>query len=468
MKVLLINPNNIKPPVIPIGMVYIATYLKQHDVEVIFVDLCFDTMPQNTITKELKENKPDIIGIGIRNIDNLVYTKSKAYLDDIKDIVTFIKATLKNTPIVVGGAGYSIFPTEVYKFLDVDFGIIGEGEKSFLELCHYLAGDLNGLEEISGLVYKDNNNVRINTINNMSEQELNMIPFPDYSILDWDRYYYEGGVCPIQTKRGCALKCIYCTYPIIEGECFRLRDPHKVVDEMEYMKNRYGMDYFYIVDSIFNVPFDHTEQICDEIIRRNLKINWFAYLSPVGFTKKRLEKLYQSGADGIWFSVDTCSDVMLKRMGKGYNLNTLRNAVNLCKKIGMRCHFILVLGGPGENEETLKETFDFLNEVQVEIVIIMYGLRVYPGTQLLTEIGDTIDRDSLLQPYFYLSPSIKDIQAVIKDKIKGKSNWFLDSTNPTRIEQVMHIYVEKKIQDCYKKGLKGPYWAIIDKLLQRR
>lgn len=467
MKYLIICSNRMKPPVMPIGVIYVATYLKKKGIDVKLVDMCFmDNYIEETM-KEIEEFKPDLIGIGIRNIDNVVFKQSEFFVPEIQDIVTEIK-NRTDTPIVLGGAGFSIFPKELLELLGLNYGIVGEGEKSTYQLCQYMQGK-EKLENIAGLVYRNEDGVlKSNLICNMDSEELEDIPFPDYSLIDIDKYYYEGGVFSIQTKRGCALGCIYCTYPVIEGKNFRLRNKKSVVDEMEEIIKKTKLNYFYFVDSIVNVPFSHIEDICDEIVERKLDLNWFGYISPLGFTEERLQKMVRSGMDGAWFSVDTCSNTMLKSMHKGYDAEDINKALDICKKNNIRYNLVLLLGGPGETEETLNETFDFLEQCNPNLVIIMYGLRVYPGTDIydITLKRGIVDKEqNLLNPVFYVSEEVENnIVDIIRNRTEGHNNWHFTPAEWNRKEKIKNTLVEKSVQKYYQKGVRGPFWAVVDKI----
>ncbi|WP_238651767.1 B12-binding domain-containing radical SAM protein [Paenibacillus piscarius] len=468
MNVLLINPNRIKPPVMPLGLIYIQSFLNEHGVKTNLLDLCFDQHTEAAVQKTIAEFKPDMIGIGIRNVDNVVYTQNEYFLKDIKQLVGQIKA-ITGVPVVLGGAGYSIFPEEILKDVGAEYGIVGEGEKSMLLLCEFMQGK-GRLADIPGLIYAGQEHlIRSNPICNLANEELDTLPFPDYSCIDTEKYYKDGGVCSIQTKRGCALGCIYCTYPIVEGRAFRLRKAEQVVKEMKDIVEKYGMNYFYFVDSIFNVPFRHAENICDEIIKSKLEIQWFGYVSPQGFTKSRLEKMVRSGADGIWLSTDTCSELMLKNMGKGYGTKAIIQAIEVCKAAGVRYNLVLVLGGPGETVETLNETFDFLEKYDPNIALVMYGLRIYPGTplyEIAKQEAVLSNRPDLLIPEFYVSPAVNEsIIDVIQSRLKGHENWFATPDIWDRKEKLKNVLLEKRMQEYYRNGVRGPFWAVVDKLI---
>ena len=136
---LLVNPNRFKdPPVIPIGLEYIATALEKHNHNVDILDLCFCESPEGEITKALFKKSYDLVGFSIRNIDSLGYFRGEFFLPSIKPLVQCVKNY--NIPVLLGGSGFSAMPYEILDYLDGDYGIIGPGEMMFprfLELLQY-------------------------------------------------------------------------------------------------------------------------------------------------------------------------------------------------------------------------------------------------------------------------------------------------------------------------------------------
>lgn len=467
MNVLLINTNQFRPPVLPIGILCVATYLRQKGLDVEVLDLCFEDNIEEITIAYMEKYKPDLVGVGIRNIDNILCTQSEWFLPSVSETVKLIKSISK-VPIVVGGAGFSIFPERIVEMLEMDYGIVGEGEKSFYLLTKALNNEFE-LENIPGLVYRDKAGIlQSNTVENMTTDELNELENVDLSFVDSEKYYNVGGVCSLQTKRGCGLGCIFCTYPVIEGKCFRLRKVSKIIEEIKYRVEINNMTYFYFVDSILNIPWKHMDSLCDEIIKNKLDIKWFSYVSPEGFTEKRLKNMMDSGCDGIWFSVDTCSAEMLVNMEKGYDINTIENAINICRENNIKYNLVLLLGGPGETNDTLNETFDFLEKYDPNLAVILYGLRIYPGTKLydiaLSEGIITNDTD-LLKPIFYISDKVKDtIIDTIKFRCVDHPNWYATPETWSRQDKIKNILLEKKVEDLYKSGERGPFWAIVDKI----
>jgi radical SAM superfamily enzyme YgiQ (UPF0313 family) len=255
-----------------LGLAYLASAVKDSGHEVTILDLNFSDDIRGDVSKTIHNFSPDVIGISIRNIDNATMLHSVYFIPTIKEIVTLCKK-FTDAPIILGGPGFSMMPVEILKELDVSYGIVGEGEIAFPNMlsCLNKGGEIS---KISGAVYRNGDRVIKNRIRNMPSQELDKIPLPDRDLLNNKRYLNDGGMGNIQTKRGCDRRCIYCTYPIIEGRKLRFRSPKKVVDEIEILINQIDIDYLHFSDSTFNIPNEHAIAVCKEMIKRGIKIKW--------------------------------------------------------------------------------------------------------------------------------------------------------------------------------------------------
>jgi len=453
MKVLLISVNNETDPypVAPIGIMYIASALKEkgHDVQIF--DLCFVEDDVQAIKDSIKGFLPDVIGISIRNIDNLIYNKSIFYLPRIKNIVDAIREYTSAT-IVAGGSGFSIFPGEVLKYLNLDIGIVGEGEIAF---PMYLDAISNGgdIYRIPNLCYLKDDELKLN-ITQHDHPNL----FPDRSLLDNKQYLELGGMGNIQSKRGCPFSCIYCTYPHINGNRLRLREPRDVVEELKEMVSEYGIDYVFFTDDIFNVPEDHASAICEDIIRNNLKIDWTCFATPKNMTRELAGLMKKAGCNGVEFGTDACSERTLKGLNKHFTADDIASAAEYCKSVDLPHAHYIIIGGPGEDELTLNETFTFFDKINPTAVIALIGLRIYPNTVLHKRAVDEniIEKNrNLLEPVFYLTPEmgIDIIFQKVSEHAEQRHNWIVPGLN---------IRCDNKVLTMLRQmGKRGPLWDML-------
>lgn len=462
-KIILINANNEhKPyPVPPIGLFLVASSIKnKYDIKI--VDGVFKTTEE--IISEVINFKPDYIGISIRNIDNLQIIDSKCFYDHIQNnIIKPIKAA-SSSPIILGGSGFSIFAEHLIKKLNVNYGVIGEGEKVFPELLQYL-DEGKDPSKLPGVI--TNNKKRF--INNSYFLDVTKLPFTEFDKhINFDAYK-DKGAYSIQTKRGCCHKCIYCTYTYLEGNNYRLRSPKDVADEIEEANKRLGYLIFEFVDSTFNDPPGHAEEICREIIKRKINVGLRTMgINPANASEELFDLMIRAGFTQIDCTPDSASPVMIKSLKKNFTLDQLKRTADIIKKKDIPTMWFFILGGPQENEKTILESFDFIDNYvyELDMVHITKGLRIYPNTELydiaLKEKIISKD-DDLIYPLFYLSKelTLDKLNEIISREIYKRPNCIpAEESTPSKLmlESAM------KIKDRLK--LNKPMFRILLKLRQ--
>ena len=444
-RVLLVNTNSEKVPypVPPVGLCLVANSIKQaYDVQI------YDCMFEERIrlVNIINDYRPDYIGLSIRNIDNLEIENPICYVDLIAD--RFIKKIKKNTsvPIILGGSGFSIFPEILMKTLDADYGVIGEGEEAFLKLLDSLDKGKD-VSMITGIIVKGNKNYMKSTYS----YDLSNLSFSEIDLKLNFSSYKEESAYSIQTKRGCYHKCIYCTYPYIEGRSFRTRSPKDIADEIEQVYNRLGYTLFEFVDSTFNDPPGHAEDICREISKRKMKIRLRAMgINPAHATKELFELMLSAGFAQIDCTPDTASLRMISNLKKNFTFSQLKNTAKIIKEYDMPTIWFFIFGGPGENEDTIKESFDFIDKCinNYDVVHMTLGLRIYPNTDLynIAVKEGKIKRDeNIISPKYYISKELdkQKIKKIISEKAKTRPNCITatESTAPLQM-----IEAAKKIR----------------------
>lgn len=456
MKILLISVNQEKHPypVQPLGLAYIAGALRAKGHEVKIIDLCFMEYFQKELLLILKEFNPQLIGFSIRNIDNTSFPNTKYYLPVIKNVVDFCRRNI-NAHLIVGGSGFSIMPKEILQYLDMNIGVIGEGEDTLCELAEKIERKID-LKDTKGIAYFEGNTYIENKLD-YTKNRVNGL-FPARELLDVKRYIAEGSITNIQTKRGCGFKCIYCTYPILEGEKVRMRSPQGVIDEIEMLNKRYGIDYFYFIDSTFNFPLEHAMEICEEIIKKGLKIKWTAFFHPKFITKKLAALLVQSGCSGIEFGIDSASGKILKKLKKGFCVKEIIESTSICQKAGLKVCCYLLLGAPGEDMKSLKETFKIMKKVSPTAIIAQSGIRIYPGTEIeKIAVADGYDLGNYLPPKFYIPKGLRgNLVKLIREFASNYPNFIYEGST-----EEIPIEILKRMR---KMGVKGPLWELKGKV----
>lgn len=466
-KILLVNSNTESTPypVSPLGLCMVATATEQAGYKVKLFDGLWDQRhdddqrSRNSLTDMLHDFQPDVIGVSVRNIDDVVMEKPVYYVDEIERLfINPIKKYGKGITIL-GGAGYSLFPEDLLERWQFDYGIVGPGEKTLVTLLKSLENGVSQ-SQIPGLLVRDSNNqIKGRQRSNLPEKR-STLTVPDPRIdthLDFEPYRSRSSY-PIQTKRGCALKCLYCSYPTLEGKTYQLRTAKDVVDEIESVIERLPDVVFEFVDSTFNHPPQHAENICRELIKRGLSVRLRTMgVNPSGVTPELVTLMREAGFTQIDCTPDSASDEMLKSLRKGFTREKLEEVVGILKDADMPTMWFFVLGGPGENDTTLDETFDFIDRFidERDLVHITEGLRIYPKTGLaeVALLEGLIQKDeSLLIPLFYVSPFLgqEKLATRVKEFVSDHYNCLRSvESSPSRemIQKAMEIRKREDISD---------------------
>ncbi len=448
MKLLLISANRERDPypVFPIGLACLAGPLAAAGHGMTVLDLCFESDPPQAISAALAEQQPDAVVISLRNLDNVTWPGTRSYLDGVRDIVTLVHG---RAVAIIGGSGFSLMPVEVLAAVGADYGVAGEGEHVLPRLldCLETGGDPSLLP---GVVVSG----RPGFIPPLPVESFGT---PDRTLFDVARYYREGGMANVQTKRGCPFGCIYCTYPLLEGRSMRLRPIAEIIAEIRALVDDFGVSYLYFVDDIFNYPPDFASQLCRAMTMAKLPVNWSAFINPDFITAELMDDMLAAGCDAVEFGSDSGSPLMLKNMRKSFSVEDLRKASHLCTELGLDFAHYMLFGGPGETRATILETFDLMDEVKPTAVIAMTGIRIYPHTALYrTAIDEGLIQEStsLLEPVFYISPLIRDGFAdLITSEAMKRRNW---------IAPGLEINASSAMLDAIRMfKVKGPLWKMI-------
>ncbi|MBN2407764.1 MAG: cobalamin-dependent protein [Elusimicrobia bacterium] len=460
MKVLLVNTNTMKPAVSPIGLEYVGEYLRNRGVEVAVCDLCLDDDPEVSVS----ETAPDVIGITVRNTDDCTYPSSRFFLPEIKKLIDGIKKKTP-APIVLGGVGFSVMPEQVMRFLGADYGIYGDGEKAFFEFV----SKYPETDGVPNLIYRSGAGYARNPAEYADAGGLSF----GRDLFDNRRYFDEGGMGSVETKRGCDRRCVYCADPLAKGGCLRLRDPDMVAEELSALHRR-GVYAYHFCDSEFNIPYEHAENVCRSVIKRGLgkKIGWYCYCSPVRFDASLAKLMKEAGCRGINFGADSGNDGILERLRRDHRAADLEGTGKACREAGLVFMYDLLLGSPGEDAKTLGETIGLMKRISPDIVGTAIGVRIYKDTQLarLAEeegldednrslYGAVLDNADMLLPLFYISGRIGDRIYSLTEDLIGGDRRFIFSHGKGRKDY--NYDGNALLLGEIKKGKRGAYWDIL-------
>jgi radical SAM superfamily enzyme YgiQ (UPF0313 family) len=475
----LINTNRMTPAIGPIGLDYVAASVQRASLEVEVLDLGLADEPERAIKEYFSCRDPELVGLSFRNADDCFWPSADWFVPGLKDTITSIRS-MADVPIVIGGVGFSILAKPIVEYTGADFGISGDGEASITELYRQLKAERR-FKDVPGLIWRENNSIR----NNPPSWPESISLGTSRNFIDNKSYFEKGGQCGLETKRGCNRDCIYCADPLAKGDRLRLRNPSEIADEVQSLLSQ-GIDVLHLCDSEFNVPRSHADAVCKELNRRSLgdKIRWYAYLSPLPFDADLARAMARAGCVGINFTGDSACESMLRTYRQRHSREDLAAAVKLCRLNKIAVMIDLMLGGPGETPQTVRETIDFIKKIGPDCAGAALGIRVYPGTtmeqivaeELRDQTNTSIRRKysgpiNLLKPTFYISEALGEHPAeLVRDLIDGDQRFFepaveTDNKATEGSDAANYNYNENLLlTQAIREGARGAYWDILRRL----
>ncbi|MFW6372643.1 MAG: lipid biosynthesis B12-binding/radical SAM protein [Thermodesulfobacteriota bacterium] len=448
MKVLLISANTFTHPypVYPLGLDHVAGAVAEfHDVRI--ADL--NPMGGNGAVEAVIHGfRPDIIGMAIRNVDTTDSTAPDGFVASYRDLIRRIRQAV-SAPVVLGGAGFTIFPKEMMAMLDADYGVVGEGER-FLTLLDALERGETAFG-LPGIVTRESNAAEIPSVwkgrfGPRFQSESDRFGF----------YLQRGGMLNLQTKRGCRFRCIYCTYPRIEGRRFRFIPPDEVAQTARRLQEA-GARYLFITDAVFNGDADHSLAVARAFRRIGLSVPWGGYFSPMRPPEGYYREMADAGMTHVEFGTESLCDAVLTAYRKQFRAADVRAAHRAARDAGLHIAHYFLLGGPGETPETLNQTLSIIDKLDRSVLFFFCGMRIYPHTELYdiaVKEGRISSDRNLLEPVYYRSSAIppEEIVRTVREKAGGRPNWVIGSGGPRAAETIARMY---------QKGYVGPLWEYL-------
>lgn len=356
----------------PLGLGYIATVLDRNGVEVKIVD---NYLQRHDMAVEIDDFKPDAIGM---------YMHSPGYfvgLDQIEEI-----KRLTNVPLLVGGPQASLMPESIPD--SVDHIVQGEGELVMLEYCRGA--------ELPKLV----SNAVTGRITNLDEQ----IPFPDYKFFwgkkyNWELDLYGTTSTPVftmHTSRSCPYRCTFCGVADIWTRRYTQFSAEAILAQIDFLVATYGCKGIYFREDLFTANHKRLANICDGLIARGYDFVWAAEARADITDPLLVEKMYRSGCRGLFLGIEAGTDESLLRKKKDLDLDTIRTFFRHAKAVGLPTYATFCMGTPGETDEEIKRTIDFINEIQPTAVdrFAYLGLPKSEDYRTLETTGDYYHKDA--------------------------------------------------------------------------
>lgn len=482
MNVLLVNPNREQMPwpVVPVGLCTVASALRRagHDVDVL--DLTFSRDLRRDVTTRVRERCPELVGLTIRNIDNCNFEAPHFYLTEIRDeVVRALRESGSTAPVVVGGSAVNVSPSDTLRYLEADYALVGEGEEALVELAGALENK-RGIHGVKGLLEPGRGSTKplpvLDTGRLLRGEPPNgravVHDFASsarseaYRWVDLSKYAAQGGPYPIQSKRGCALKCSYCVYNNIEGHAYRLRRAREVLDEIEEAVE-HGVRAVDFVDSTFNLPLSHARDLCEELARRALPVELSTMgLNPAGVTPELVQAMKRAGFKSVMCTPESAAEATLAGLNKGFKKHAVVRAARALGQAGIPTYWFFMLGAPGETLETVRETLAFCDEhiPKTDMVLFSTGIRVYAGTPLertCKDMGWFAEDDPLFFPSWFLSPGLElgELYSLLMRAAETHPNWMMNA------ETIVSPRRAAMMKSAFRMlGWKGPFWKHLPKM----
>ncbi|QQR75258.1 MAG: cobalamin-dependent protein [Holophagales bacterium] len=411
MRTLLVyhNPSREMLSAPPIGLAYVASAAADAGHEVRFLDLSRRRDPVAALAGELARHRVEVAAFSIRNLDNTIRQRLESDLHLHQVLIATARQC--GATVVVGGPAVTLLGAASLDTLPADFAVLGEGEEAFPALLAALA-EGRSPAQIPGVAWRDGERGVSATASRRLER------FGASGLerwIDWAPYRRSGSTWPIQGKRGCALSCVYCSYPGLEGRRHRQRPAGEIVDEIERVARLAKPRAFEIVDSTFNVPVEPALELCRELRRRKLRVSLTAMgVNPLGVTEELFPEMEAAGFNSVMITPETASERMLGNLAKGFDRAAVETTAARIRRSRLASAWFFLLGGPGETEETVEETLAFIEQKldwERCLSIVFTGIRVQPGTALAAaEVasGRLSAAQDYTAPLFYLSPEIRE------------------------------------------------------------
>ena len=359
-----------------LGFQYLASVLKQIGVDSIILDQTITPFTVEELLGKVNETSSDIVGFYTAAT---LEDKVKSFLSELRNKI--------GVPIIVGGPG----STSAKEYLQAGCDIVcnGEGESTMLEIVDYYNG-VKKLNDIKGISYMESGRLTENPPQDLI-QDLDSIPFPQRNSIPikfYHDYYIFTMKKPYVTmiaSRGCPMNCTFCSSHHVWRKKYRVRSVENVLEEIDYLKNTFGIKYIAFVDDIFGFDDAWLRKLCKGLIQRSYDIRWMCILHPFSFRKSReelLELLRESGCDTLSFGLQSANPGILKNI-KRYPEEPaeLESTIKLAKKKGFLTFVSFIFGLPGETRDTIRDTINYCCRVRPTYVEF-YSLDLLGGSEI--------------------------------------------------------------------------------------
>ncbi len=367
----------------PLGLGYIAAYLKQHNISADLADCTF--LNREEALEKVRSSDPTIVGIY-----SMFTMKDKA--------IQMAKLLRENCKLLVAGGPLPTLNSAVFLH-DFDVVVNGEGEETMLELAREVEKGAD-LSRVRGITFKEKDKLK-STPSRKVIQSLDNIPFPARELFDHQAYknYYAKKfgytATSMITSRGCPFNCDFCSRPIFGNE-LRIRSAANIVDEIE-MVQALGYERVWFADDCFTLNRRRLIGICKEIVHRRIRIEWECLSRVDTIDREMTERMKQAGCVRVFFGMESGNDSVLTLMKKRATTKQAKEAVYTTKKSGVQVGAFFIVGYPGETNETILDTVRFASSLPLDYLSFTLPYPI-PGTPLYDRVKDQMITSDRKEP----------------------------------------------------------------------
>jgi anaerobic magnesium-protoporphyrin IX monomethyl ester cyclase len=381
MRVLLLStPHPLEEsPLPPLSLSYLASVLAQEGIEVKILDFLVTQYHPKKLRRELEEYRPQLVGATCVTLNYPIARR----------MLKVCKAFDPHIFTVIGGPHVTFAPEEtLLQSPWIDAIVIGEGEKTLVELVRAVA-EGKDIRHVPGIAFADGDMV-VKTPPQARIENLDQLPLPARELLPMARYRALGTPCTVITSRGCPFSCIFCSGRRMFGPKVRFRNPGLVVDEIEKLQRDFGLAKINIVDDTFTLNHHHARAVCEEMLRRNLKIKWSAFARVDRISEDLAQLMNRAGCEWVLFGVESADEGILKTIRKGITPEEVRRGVKIAAEAGINVFNSFIFGLPGESRDTALKSLAFGDELYHKYGA-KYGFHMLsplPGTEVYERAKD--------------------------------------------------------------------------------
>lgn len=376
------NTKGIHSPFPPLTLALIASLLrKNHEVKIL--DCVGERKTLKSILLEVEKFKPEYV---------IMNTTTPTIEDDLL-LLKKIKS-LHKCKTVIFGIHATYFARDLIKLPWVDIVIKGEPESTAYELIK------SKLKNVKGILFKEKGKIMENPPRNFLN--LNKLPYPAWDLIKLKNYTLPFSTKPfliVSTGRGCPYHCSFCTAPYYYGKTVRKRSVKKIIGEIKWILKNFGVKNFFFFEETFTIDKKFVLKLCDELIKRKLNIRWICNSRVDLIDDQLVKKMKQAGCWLISFGIESGNRNILAQAKKGITLRQVREAINTTKNAGILTNGIFLLGLPGENIKTIRETIEFAKKCGIDFAEFVIATP-FPGSQLYEEYKDVLPKTWRKYEYF--------------------------------------------------------------------